>query len=389
MKCYKTVFEAKNLIKNYGFYTIIVIFILYSITLITFIFIGFSKLKEVLDSILFALKTNQIKPDTNQVININNQIIKMKVINTKKKKKKINIEKQEIINDINENKQIDFNNNKSEKKEEEYSGQITQNLKEDSEQKIEININDVQYEKVDNNTIDNKVLELKEFEINGLDYEDAIIIDQRKFFDYYFSLIKYYHPLTFSFVPLNDYNSPLIKKFLFFFSFSLDFTINTLFFTDDTMHKIYEDKGKYNFLYQLHQILYSTIISRIIDAIIKILSLSQDNIIELKQEKEKNNLDIKYKRLTKIIKIKFISFFIITFLLLGLFLYYITCFCGIYVNTQRHLIKDSIISFATGLLYPFVLYLIPSFFRITALKAEKLNRKCMYKFSSFIENYLC
>jgi glycogen debranching enzyme len=67
----------------------------------------------------------------------------------------------------------------------------------------------------------------------------------------------------------------------------LDFVINALFFTDDTMHKIYEDKGEFNFLYQLPQILYSTLISRFIDSFIKNFALSQDNIIDLKHEKEK------------------------------------------------------------------------------------------------------
>ena len=123
-------------------------------------------------------------------------------------------------------------------------------------------------------------------------------------------------------------------------------TINSLFFTDDTMHKIYEDKGKFNFLYQIPQILYSTIISRIIDSIIKSLALSQKNIVEFKQEKEMNKY-IKYKRLLQKIKIKFILFFITSFIVLILFWYYISCFCGIYVNTQTHLIMDLALSFVT------------------------------------------
>ena len=83
-----------------------------------------------------------------------------------------------------------------------------------------------------------------------------------------------------------------------------------------------------------------------------ILALSQDNIVELKQEKEKEkkDLDIKYKKLIRKLKIKFISFFNCTFFILVFFWYYISCFCGIYVNTQRHLIQDSIFSFASGLL---------------------------------------
>ena len=233
-----------------------------------------------------------------------------------------------------------------------------------------------------------KILELKDFEINSLEYEEAIKIDHRNLFQYYFSLLKNNHPLSFSFGSFNDYNPPIIKKFLFFFSFSLDFTINTLFFNDNTMNKIYTDKGKYNFLYQIPQILYSTMISKFIDIFIRILALSQDNIVELKQEKNKKDLDNKYKKLIKKLKIKFTLFFVIDFLVLIFFWYYITCFCGIYVNTQSHLIKDTVISFLTGLLFPFILYIIVGIFRISALRAELQDRKSLYKFSSFIESVL-
>ena len=151
------------------------------------------------------------------------------------------------------------------------------------------------------------------------------------------------------------------------------------------MHKIYQDKGKYNFLYQIPQILYSTLISRFIDTLIKNLALYQDNIIELKQEKRKNIFKEKYVRTLNIIKIKIILFFVLAFIILLCFWYYIICFCGIYVNTQIHLIKDTIISLITSLIYPFALNLIPGIFRISALRIEKPSRKCLYKFSSFLQ----
>ena len=186
----------------------------------------------------------------------------------------------------------------------------------------------------------------------------------------------------------NDYNSRIIKIFLFFFSFSSDLTINALFFNDDTMHKIYQDKGKFDLLYQIPQILYSALISRFIDTLIKNLALSQDNIIELKQENGQSNFDFKYIRILNIIRYKIILFFVIVFVILSFFLYYITFFCGVYVNTQIHLIKDTIISLITSLIYPFGIYLIPDIFRILALRMEKSSGKCLYKFSSFLENYL-
>ena len=48
------------------------------------------------------------------------------------------------------------------------------------------------------------------------------------------------------------------------------------------MHEIYVEKGNYNFIYQLPNILYSTIISGVNNAIITYLSLSEKNILKIK-----------------------------------------------------------------------------------------------------------
>ena len=82
-------------------------------------------------------------------------------------------------------------------------------------------------------------------------------------------------------------------------------------------------KGKFNFLYQIPQILYSTLISKFIDALIKNLALSQDTFVELKQEKDKKLLDKNYSRKKiRTLKVKFISFFVISFIILVFFWYY-------------------------------------------------------------------
>ena len=159
-------------------------------------------------------------------------------------------------------------------------------------------------------------------------------------------------------------------------------------FNDDTMHKIYQDKGKYDLLFQIPQILYSALISKLIDSLIRNLALFQDNIIELRQEKRENIIKEKYVRILNFIKIKIIIFFTVAFIILSFFWYYITCFCGIYVNTQTQLIKDTFISLTLSLLYPFVIYLIPGIFRISALRTRKRFGRVLYKFSSFLENYL-
>ena len=66
------------------------------------------------------------------------------------------------------------------------------------------------------------------------------------------------------------------------------------------------------------------------------------------------------------------------------FLYYVTCFCGVYINSTKHLFDDSLISFGTSFVYPFGIYLIPGILRMRAL--HKKNSNYIYKISQFIQN---
>ena len=217
-------------------------------------------------------------------------------------------------------------------------------------------------------------------ELNSLDFSIALIKDKRTFSDYYISLIKTNHILLFIFHS-KDFNSPILKFSIFIFDISCLITINALFFNDNTMHKIYLDKGSFNFIYQLPKIIYSSIISIFLKFIIKLLGLSEKNILKIKKA---NSTDIKAteNNILKILNIKFALFNIFNVIIIIGFWYYITCFCGIYKNTQIHLIKDSLISFRTNLISPFGIYLIPGIFRIIGLRK---NIKCFYDISKIIQ----
>ena len=230
-----------------------------------------------------------------------------------------------------------------------------------------------------------EILKLNDYELNSLSYKKALKKDKRFLYKYYFSLLKINHLFFFAFINNNDYNSKILKIFILIFSLTVNITVNALFFNDETMTKIYNDKGKFNIIYQIPQIIYSSIISIVINTIIKTLALSEKDVVKIKQEKIINNIDEKLKQLLFKLKAKFVSFFILSFLLLVIFFVYITCFCGIYENTQIHLIKDSLIGFGISMLYPFVLYLIPSVMRIAALKAKKKDKNYLYKFSTLLE----
>ena len=228
------------------------------------------------------------------------------------------------------------------------------------------------------------VLKYNDNELNAMNYQEALKNDHRTFFVFYFALLKSKHVILAIFEK-KDYNSRIIKIFLCFFNFASCYAINGLFFDDDTMHKIYEDKGKYNLLAQLPQIIYSSIIGYFLDNLLNFLALSEDDIIGIKQEKEIDTLGKKKEKTSKTLHAKFIIFFILSFLLLILFWYYTSCFCAVYKNTQFHLLKDTLISFATSMGTPFGIYLIPAIFRIPALKKKSKSNHVMYVLSKIVQ----
>ena len=234
------------------------------------------------------------------------------------------------------------------------------------------------------NLEENRIKDLNDEEMNSLEYEIAIVIDKRTYFQFYYSLLRKKHLIFFAFYPANDYNLISVKISLLLLSFSLFFTINGFFFSDKTMNKINEDKGSFDFIYQIPQILYSTIISAIINMILKRLSLSEREILIIKLEKDFLIAQKKSKNIKNCLKIKLSIFFILSFILMIFFWYFISCFCAVYKNTQIILIEDSLISFSLSMAYPFGLNLLPGILRIPALRAQKKDKKCLYKISGII-----
>ena len=222
-------------------------------------------------------------------------------------------------------------------------------------------------------------------EINKLPYELAIVCDKRKYFEYYTSLLKTKHPIINSFFYNKDYNSRIVKIDLFLVSFTMNYTVNALFFDDDTMHQIYESKGKFEIEYQLPKSIYSSLISMVLDLLLKLLAISNDSIIKFKQNKNIDDIDERGKNLKNTLKIQFILYYIISFIFLLFFWYYISMFCAIYKNTQLHLLKDTLMSFGISLITPFIINLLPGLFRIPALSNTKKNRKLLYNFSKVLQ----
>ena len=398
LKCYEFLLTKKGLLYNIGSYILLSIISFNIISVFLFVKKGLNYFKTQMESIMGAKILNK-----KNITNKTKEKSKTKKNKKDKSNKKSKFKKQYKNNNKNNNNKNNKNNKKSDppnKKKKSFKSNNKKFNKDSTYKSIFIkdkiiNSNSLFSNKNENVIIhktktlqknnNDKFLYFNDYELNAMSYNDALKYDKRTYFEYYLSLLRTKHLLVFTFFSKKDYNSNIIKINLFFFSLALYFTINALFYTDTTIHDIYEDSGAFNFIYHVPQILYSSIISAVINAIIKFLSLSEKNILEIKKEKNMNNYNNKIQNILRCLKIKFIFFYILYFLFLIFFWYYLSCFCAVYQNTQFHLIIDTLFSFFLSLLYPLGINLIPGFFRIPALKDPKSNQKCLYGFSKIIQ----
>ena len=410
LKCYKLVFNGKYLKKNVGSFIVLAFLAGYVSFFAIYIIKGITPLQEEAMKSLFIKFKNINIDDFDKVlidknININSNITnnvninkneKEKIIESppkkrrtvmiesdlslkkgkKKKRKSSKFAKTKTLNN-NLNSVIGEKSSMNDKKEmvETKKGiiediglnkiQPQSNIKSDNNNDIDISTN-YSSEKLD------------DLDLNNLSYEKAMELDKRQLIYIYWNRLKMKHLIIYTFISCNDHNLIYIKISRFLFLICTSMAMNVIFFFDSSMHKIYIDYGKYNFIKQIPQIIYSSIVSLIIEILIGILSYTDKNIYEIRQLKEFSSEKI--NKIFKKIKIKLIVYFVVTFIFFLFYWYLISSFCAVYNNTQIIYLKDFITSFCLGLLYPFLIQLCFAFLRIFSLRKNNKFRSLLYKF---------
>ena len=177
----------------------------------------------------------------------------------------------------------------------------------------------------------------------------------------------------------------IIKISIFFLFFTISYVINFLFFDENVLHKIYMDKGNYDFIYFIPKILISFFVSHLIYIIIKYIFISERNLLNIRKQKSINDaLTTAEKERRKLI-IKYIIFFILGIILYIFFWMLLSSFGAIYQNTQIIIFENTLICISISLIYPFFINIIPGIFRICSLSPDTKDRKCLYNFSKFLQ----
>ena len=396
--CYEKLFKKNSILYNIGFYIFIPIIVLNIISIFIFFKKQLFHINNIIKDITFAIKnSNLIQKDKKELNNNKNYIPKDRKNKSDNKSNMVKDKNDKSINIAPVSKGIILQkkrkNIRKKKNKQKNNPLININNKSISNNIITKNTDNKGTNIIFNSQIEKlkkiekikRIMEYNDDEINKLPYDLAIQYDNRTYCQYYISLLKTKHNLIFSFFNKTDYNSRIIKIDLFFISFTIFYTINTLFYNDNTIHNIYINKGSFDIEYHFPIIIYSSIISIVINILFKLLALTNDAIIRFKQSKSKDNIEERENVLNKKLKIKFIIFFVTSFIFMLFCWLYMAVFCSIYKNSQIHLIKNISISFGLSLVYPFIIYIFPGIFRIKALSKGKNKRKCLYTFSQILQ----
>ena len=382
IKCTNILFTKEGLKNNISSYILLIFILHFLLSIILFIKCGYPLLMNDINEILNEKKKCDKKKINNKSLLICQKKNIKKEGSTKFWKKKVNFASKKY------NKKFNNNNMKFSKiRETQNASYKIRNLNKIFKS-INIISNKIKNKKTNINSskqyLNNKAKEsYNDFELNSLDYKNAISFDKRTFCLYYFFLVKIKNPIIFSFCPLKDYNSRIIKLCIFSLSFSIYYAVNFFFFDDKIMHQIYEVGGKYDIIYFLPKITISFVASYYATSLIKFIFLSERNIFEIRKqdksslaysiaEKEKKNLIIKYN-----------LFFALGLIFLVFFWMLLSSFGAVYPNTQMFIFKNSLVSFSMSLIYPEIISIFPCIFRIYSLHSS--NKEYLYKISNFLQ----
>ena len=375
IKCTKALFSKEGLKHNISSYILIIFIIHFLLSILFFIKCGYPLLVNEINFIIKEKeKIRKEKTNNNQII-----ITQKKGMGKKAKKNKGDFPPKKMSFKFVNKVALPKSNNKNRKKEIKIINKNKSikgfNLKEKGGKKINIILKN-----------NNKVkMSFNDYELNSLDYNEALLYDKRTYCQYYFSLIKRKNIIFFSFCPFKDYNSIIIRTCIFSISFSIHYAINFAFFDDKIMHTIYAIGGIYDIIYFIPKITISFFGSYYLTNIIKIIFLSERNIFQVRKTQ---NLSIAYTiadKTKKNLVIKYTAFFVLGLIFLGFFWMLLSSFGAVYLNTQMFIFKNALISFAMSLIYPFFFSIFHGMFRTCSLNSKQKNKECIYKTSRFLQ----
>ena len=222
-----------------------------------------------------------------------------------------------------------------------------------------------------------------------MEYDDAIVLDKRKFGEHFLECLKEKQIIAHTFIADDIMKPRTMKIIVLILNFILYFVVNGLFFSESVISELYEidESEEHFFSYferSIERIIYCTLVSIVISIITDFFFVQEIKMkgIFIREKEEPIILKQKIVELINDIKVRNIAFIITASIILLFSFFYLLCFNYVYPNTQIEWIKSSITIVIIMQLLSFLKCLLESGLRHLSflVKSEKL-----YKISKMLD----
>ena len=390
LKCYKDLLEKKFFIKNTGGFIIIGIISIEIASSILFFALDVVKIIRYLYNLTeyfiksISSKKKIIRKDNYITIN-NTENAPPKKKEKKKNEKKENKRKTRNKN-YNENnlKIVSFdndndngNNNDTEKNDNKNTLVTVKGTDRTlCKSSLKIKTKTTLQKTIKDNDLDLDMEEYLKSDLDDMEYDDAIKYDNRTFCLFYWERLKE-KQMIINFCCNDDFLKPKTMKLLILLlNIDLYFVANGLFYNEeyisDLFHSI-EEETFFSFLKRsIERIVYVTIVGTIIENIIAFIFIEEKKIKKIFIREKDNFIQLKYQifKIIKSIKIRYIIFIILCFIIAIFSFYYVNCFNNVYSGIKKEWIKSSIVIIIIMQLLPLLLAFIEALLRLISFKCK-------------------
>jgi hypothetical protein len=185
-------------------------------------------------------------------------------------------------------------------------------------------------------------------DLDNLDYDDAIKLDQRNFFEFLIFRLKQKQIIMEVFFYKENLKPMSIKVILLLLNINLYFVINGLFFNETYIGKIYnandDEENFFSYLSRsFNNFIYGTLVSFIINVIIDCIFIEEKKIKRIFLREKDDELRLKYEISINVssIKKRYIGFIFICLFICIISWYYLICFNYVYPGVKFEWIKSS------------------------------------------------
>ena len=225
--------------------------------------------------------------------------------------------------------------------------------------------------------------------LDEMEYDDAIIKDQRSFCEYFKECLKEKQMIAFTFISWDPLKIRIIKIMLFILNIILYFVVIGLFYSEEYISTLYnlndEEENFFSYIPRsIDKYVYTALVGGVIGYIIDcffveerklkgIFKRQMDNIENLKSEISEFIINLKRR---------YLSFIILVFVILLFAFFYFLCFNYVYPKTQVEWVKSSITIFIIMQILSVLKCFLETCLRFMSFYC---NSEKLYKLSKFLD----